>query len=458
MSHTPIMALERRRPVVLFIHGFGSSPKCWAKLLELLRNDARITSRYDLETWGYDTGWFSANFLSRIPDLNEIGDALAGVLASPDYRDREVTLVGHSQGGLVIQSCFARLVSKEKAEVLSNVRQAIFMATPSEGSNTAISLRVLASSLIHNPQELKLRVLNPDMADMAAQIREQVIGATRDTASSHRVAMHAFCGMSDNVVPVASARGSFSNVVNVPGTHFSIITPKTRDDDRYKRFAELLLDPGGHPHRYEIEHYQTELRVEPRAQQVYRTKANNPCDVHYDNYATLKRTVRFAHANRCREPFTIKFGTLGGGCIIPQCSHENEAAPSVIEQWNDDNRFYQFDFTPKPEQDYCLNVEIYNGFGEGKRDIHFHLLHHSHYRRLTYSLDLSAYVAAGYDVTVGPSFYFESSDAKHDDICKRRKTFQPRPPTRKPKPGRYEWELTNVKQGIVDIVWDVAKQ
>jgi pimeloyl-ACP methyl ester carboxylesterase len=451
------MSLEPRRPAVLFIHGFGSSPKCWLKLLALLRADERITALYDLDTWQYPTGWMEANLLSRIPDIDEIGDSLAGVLTSPDYRGREVTLVGHSQGGLVIQSCFARLVSKGKAASLSNVRQAIFMATPSEGSNTGMSLRVLAASLINNPQELKLRVLNPDIADMTAQVREQICDAERDTQSTHRIPIHVFCGMSDNVVPVASARGSFSNVVSVPGTHFSIITPDDHRDERYKRLAELLLDPGGHEHRYDIDYYRTEITVEPRPQQVYRTTGNNPRDVVHDNYATLKRTVRFAHANKCRKPFTIKYGTRSGGCIVPQCSHANEAPPSIVEQWNDSNLFYQFDFTPEAENEFCLNVEIYKGFDEGHRDVHFHLLDHSYYRRMTYVLDLSAYVAAGYDVTVGPSFYLDPSDAMHDKICEMRKLLQPRPPTRTPKAGRYEWDLANVKQGIVDIVWDVAK-
>lgn len=452
------MPLEPRRPVVLFIHGFGSSPECWSKMLALLRADERITSRYDLATWGYPTSWFEANFLSRIPDIDQISDGLADELASPEYRGREVTLVGHSQGGLVIQNCFARLVSKGQGARLSNVRQAIFMATPCQGSSTAMSLRLLASSIVHNPQEMKLRVLNPDVADMTAQVRDQIAEAMSDTPYTHRVAMHAFCGMTDNIVPVASARGFFDNVAHVDGNHFTIIAPRNHDDARYKRFAAVLLDPGGHAHRYEIEHYRTEIRVEPRPPSVFRTTGNNPRDVVYDNYATLKRTVRFAHANRCRKPFTIKYGTRSAGCIVPQCSDKNIAPPSIVEQWNDNNVFYQFDFEPRPDKDFCLNLEIYKGFDEGHRDVHFHLLDHSYYRRLTYVLDLTAYVAAGYDVTVGPSFYFDPSDAMHDEICARRNLLEPMPPTRQPAPGRYEWELANVKQGIVDIIWDVARR
>ena len=33
---------------MVFVHGFGSSPECWDRLLELLREDSRITEMFDL--------------------------------------------------------------------------------------------------------------------------------------------------------------------------------------------------------------------------------------------------------------------------------------------------------------------------------------------------------------------------------------------------------------------------
>jgi hypothetical protein len=59
--------------------------------------------------------------------------------------------------------------------------------------------------------------------------------------------------MEDSIVPEASARGPFDSVKRVQGTHFSIINPADRDDPRYTEFVEVLLDPGGHSERFEIE-------------------------------------------------------------------------------------------------------------------------------------------------------------------------------------------------------------
>src|SRR5207249_6138802 len=170
----------------------------------------------------------------RIPRLEEIARALRDTLDSPEYRCREVTLVGHSQGGLVIQAYLAFVLGDAEGEKLRNLRQVIFLATPSAGSTTALSLRVFMASLFHNPQEITLRVLNPEVGNMRNRVRERIVAATRDSDKEWRVPIHAFCGLEDNVVVEDSARGVFDNVKSVPGTHFSIVTPKDAEDRRYK--------------------------------------------------------------------------------------------------------------------------------------------------------------------------------------------------------------------------------
>jgi len=234
-------------------------------MLELLQGDEDVTSRYEFVTWEYPTKWVELNLLGRIPRLQEIGRSLAGEIDSPRYRGRRVTLVGHSQGGLVIQSYIAALLTSGQGAQLRSVEQAIFFATPCEGSTTAMSFRRLFSSVFNNPQEMTLRVLNPDVSDLRAIIRERVVSATTDSGISWRVPIHAFCGLQDNIVPEASARGVFDNIKEVKGTHFSIIQPSDRSDARYAEFVELLLEPGGHAHRFDVETYECVVRVEPTA-------------------------------------------------------------------------------------------------------------------------------------------------------------------------------------------------
>ena len=127
--------------VVIFVHGFGSSHKCWEFLLTLLSRDPRVTSQYDLEYIDYPTTWFSLNPFQRIPRLKELSEYLNSFVESPRFQGREITLVGHSQGGLLILTHLAQLLQAGKGEELSSLRQVILIATPNLGSTIASSFR-----------------------------------------------------------------------------------------------------------------------------------------------------------------------------------------------------------------------------------------------------------------------------------------------------------------------------
>jgi surfactin synthase thioesterase subunit len=446
--------MNAHKSLVLLIHGFGSSSECWAPLLKLLAADERITSRYDFATWDYPTKWVELNLFGRIPSLHELGRSLATELELPRYRGRELTLVGHSQGGLVIQSYLAEELGRGCASALRNIRQVIFFATPTEGSTTGMSLRLFLSTLIHNPQEVTLRVLNPVVSDIRGVIRERVVGAVQDTDVAIRIPIHSFCGLQDDIVVEASARSVFNNVRSVKGNHFTIIQPANDNDSRYTEFAELLLEPGGHSHRFEIERYVTHLCVEPRERQEIRTSsALNPRTVQYDNIATLKRTVSFAASNRCKHNYVIQYGTRGNGYVVGHPSHPNVASPADIGRADDTGTFYRFEFIPEYGEEYCLNLDIYNGYAEGARNVHFHLGDHSYYRAMTYVLDLAAYADAGYAVDE-PQFFLDPKDVQHNELCAERAAREPLPAIHD-RPAVYRWELQNVRQGVVDIVWNV---
>jgi pimeloyl-ACP methyl ester carboxylesterase len=447
---------DHQKNVVLFVHGFGSSRKCWNRMIELLSADPALASRYEFATWDYPTKWVELNLLGRIPSLKELGRALGDEIDSPGYHGRRLTLVGHSQGGLVIQSYFADLLQQGQASTLARVQQVIFFATPSEGSLTGWNLRLLLSTLFQNPQELTLRVLNPDVAEMRAVIQQRAVSATSDGANSWRVPIHVFCGLQDNIVPEASARGPFVSVKRVPGNHFTILRPVDRKDPRYREFAELLLEPVGHPQRFEVESYETILRIEPRNKQTIRTTNKNPRTVEYDNYAIVRRSVRFPTGNCCRNRFAIQYRTRNEGYVVGHTSHTNEAPPQEQGRWDDDGTCFRFDFTPDAGQTYCLEVEVYGGFDAGQRDVHFHLGDQSHFRRMRYEVDLSMYVNAGYAVSEEPRLYLTPGSCKCQEFGTRRRALEPVPMASRSS-GRYTWELEDVYSATVDIVWDVSK-
>ena len=101
-------------------------------MLELLQGDDQVTARYEFVTWDYPTKWVELNLLGRIPSLQEIGRSLAAEIDLPQYRGRRVTFVGHSQGGLVIQSYIAALLQAVKAQ-LRDVNRRSSVPPPAKG-------------------------------------------------------------------------------------------------------------------------------------------------------------------------------------------------------------------------------------------------------------------------------------------------------------------------------------
>jgi len=60
------------KSLVILVHGFGSSPATWDKLVELFRKDPAL-SGFDFDnTFAYPTPWFNYNPFGRIPELSEL--------------------------------------------------------------------------------------------------------------------------------------------------------------------------------------------------------------------------------------------------------------------------------------------------------------------------------------------------------------------------------------------------
>lgn len=167
-------------PVVL-IHGLGSSPRSWARMIEGLEADPILRANYQFWTFRYSTGepiLYSASVLRR---------ALLQARAQydPDGSDPafdRMVLIGHSLGGLLaklmVQDSRSRLwetVSAQPAERLDGpaearellrqaflfkplpgVRRIIFIATPHRGSRLDRgALHALGSRLIRHGDPLQ---------------------------------------------------------------------------------------------------------------------------------------------------------------------------------------------------------------------------------------------------------------------------------------------------------------
>ncbi|MCW5784607.1 MAG: alpha/beta fold hydrolase [Nitrospirales bacterium] len=459
--NTPI---STSRGVIVFVHGFGSSRACWDALVPLLQSDRAITERFDLDFFEYPTDWVTLKPTERIPGHKELAQKFHAFLASERFPNREMTLIGHSQGGLIIHAYLNYMVEEGWGKQLESIRQVITFATPHYGSNLFSGLRRLFSRFIDNPQERRLRTLDEDMSDVVRNVNNRIATTHQADGAHWPIPVFCFGGLSDNVVPKASAQGPFVRYTPLTGNHSTILAPANRDDDRYRELKGVLLDPVGHPHVFEIEHYDTTIVVGPVERRTFTVNLGEgrTREIETDNVCELNRTVRFANNNTCQQEFKMRYLAFNGSCFEADTSHDN-AAGQLKSEYRAGEKI-DFLFVPKlkaPTERYSLGLKIYNGFEAGRTDVHFHLGPKSigaraYYRTLTYTLDLSRYIASGMTVTP-PRFYLHHHDPGDCAKCQnRRKQGTQILPHSEPRDGVWHWELHNIRQGVTDLFWDIG--
>jgi len=116
---------SRTRKIVVFVHGIFSSHETFAYLLATFTADARF-DEYDLATYDYDWGH----------PIEKSASILRGILNARIPKDAEVTLVGHSMGGLV---CRFALIGGD----LPCVKRIFMLGTPNFGAMTAAQVATI---------------------------------------------------------------------------------------------------------------------------------------------------------------------------------------------------------------------------------------------------------------------------------------------------------------------------
>lgn len=226
---------ETSRAVAVFVHGIFGSNASWGKLLDFIRQDVVVRRCYNLVFFSYESPPLAWNPLKRIPRLKDLSDSLATALVeSPLTAEAErIVLLGHSQGGLVIQRYLAEALEAGNGEDLRRIRGVVQFATPNTGSQLLLSVRrgLGRLGLWNNPQEKTLQPLNDEIDKMRRVTLRQVVYAEQSGPSKCPMLFSAYAGSSDGIVPAESARWVFPDAGTLPGDHFSIVKPSTKDAD-----------------------------------------------------------------------------------------------------------------------------------------------------------------------------------------------------------------------------------
>lgn len=453
----------------MLIHGFMSDQHCWDALGLLLSNDKRIQNRFDhIECFEYRTSLWGNRNESSYPQLRDVANKLAVFLALPRFAGRELVLVGHSQGGLIIQAYFALLLESRQARLLRWVRQAIFVATPNLGSIFMDRTRRLTDHILRrfthaflNPQERLLRALQPEIMEIQKLVMDRVVAAAPAMISDERwpVPLQCFYGTDDKIVLKISAQSFFSPDVctALKAGHMDIVEPANENDERYVKLADALLHPIGHANVVEVERYETYLQIEPfeGRQGVEVRHGTNTRMVHTDNRAVLTRTMTISQYNRCLDTCVIPYLTNPHGFVRPLPSELLELLEGKERtRYETHGREFNFAFTPQHGCTYQVAIEILRGFQQGDRRIHFHLGITHYYQTLVYTLDLRQYVQVGYKVVQSPRLYVDDTEEHH---CEQIWTSPSYDPTTVDNRGIWTWELHNVRQGAIGLCWELDR-
>lgn len=225
----------------VFIHGIFSSYDVWEPLTAQLEQTPAVNSRYVFPRFEYSTPKVVANRTESRPDLDTLADWLRTFLEHECRDVEDLVLVGHSQGGLVIQRFLARMLDDGRGRDLRRIRKVVLLACPNDGSDFMRSARHLILGS-RNVQELQLRPNSEPVKAAQARVVNQIVNAQTDSERTCRIPFHVFYGTQDKIVPRASARGLFAEPRALPGNHSTILAATDPQSAVVTVVRNLLLD------------------------------------------------------------------------------------------------------------------------------------------------------------------------------------------------------------------------
>ncbi len=211
---------------VLFVHGFsGKGVTTWSGFPEALQDDADLES-YDYHFWQYDstlnlTYAVQKFFWQDDPNITTLGQQLRTLLDSSFGGYEKLVLVGHSMGGLVIQSLLLEEIARQREVHLDRVTEVVLFATPSGGLHKA-----RFGSFLKN-QVADMSDLGPFITNLRAAWKELIDDRRDATDKPWRFRLTLVAGTKDKFVPPESALDPFPFDEHefVSGNHAELVKP-----------------------------------------------------------------------------------------------------------------------------------------------------------------------------------------------------------------------------------------
>jgi pimeloyl-ACP methyl ester carboxylesterase len=225
---------------VVLVHGFNSGPDTWGHVRQQIERD-RSLDFVRVLPFAYATGIARLNPLRVFPEINTVADSLREYVRTEGRPFKNLVVVTHSMGGLVVQRYLARMLADGHGRELARIRRVVMLACPNDGSELLLSLRrnVWGPGGRH-PQENELRPLNREVAETRRVIVNSVLHAREVTDRTCPIPFSVYAGESDRVVSVTSARSVFGDAAALPGDHFSILKATTAQHRTFTTLSRHL--------------------------------------------------------------------------------------------------------------------------------------------------------------------------------------------------------------------------
>ena len=225
--------------LIVFVHGYTGDQNTWSKFEKLVREDDALRD-FEVHTMDYPTtsvGWKNRS-------IRQIGDLLWTQLIERFSAYREVYLIGHSMGGLVICSMVIEQLKAGRAQDLKPIRQIILFGTPNNGKQIPKLFRFFdkqladISSAEQTVEELRNEWIN--------RVYNPKISAGDENYKLH-IPVTVVIGLEDDIVDEGSARSFFRDPppLTVPGDHNSMKEPDSRESLAYVIVRNRLLSSVG---------------------------------------------------------------------------------------------------------------------------------------------------------------------------------------------------------------------
>jgi pimeloyl-ACP methyl ester carboxylesterase/tetratricopeptide (TPR) repeat protein len=211
---------------VVFVHGFtGEAVDTWEGFPDMLTADPELTD-YSFCFWGYPSRLdlshvFLKYFWENDPDIHTIGRGLRTLLQNTIGEEEKLVLVGHSMGGLVIQSFILEELARGARDLVDRVAEIVLYATPSGGK------RLAHWSGCFKNQVADMDDVGPFIRGLRRGWRELIedTRAARPRPTSFRMTLVA--GLEDRFVPEETALDPFPLDEHEfsPGNHSEVVKP-----------------------------------------------------------------------------------------------------------------------------------------------------------------------------------------------------------------------------------------